>query len=87
MEQDSIVQKTVEAAARVEVNPPGLTDEDIATLEAARRAALDVIDGPARDGGSVATIDKRLRGELSSRAKWFLAALEKAQCHARLPRS
>jgi hypothetical protein len=59
-----------------------LSHDELVTLETARLAAQNVIDGPGREGGPVAQYNRSLRGELTSRAKWFLSAMDKVKaCH------
>jgi hypothetical protein len=56
-----------------------LSHDELVTLETARLAAQKVIDGPGRKGGP---IRGHLQGELISRARWFLDAMDKVKtCH------
>jgi hypothetical protein len=59
-----------------------LSHDELVILETAKLAAQKVIDGPGREGGPVGEYNKQLRGELTSRAKWFLSAMDKVKaCH------
>lgn len=53
-----------------------LTNDDRVKIETARLAVQAVLDGPAREGGPLSEFVK-VRGEVSSRSKWFLTALGK----------
>jgi hypothetical protein len=62
-----------------------LSHDELVTLETARLAAQNVIDGPGRKGGP---IRGHLQSELISRARWFLDAMDKVKaCHEKQTRS
>lgn len=56
-----------------------LSHDELVTLEAARLAAQNVIDGPGREGGPVGEYNMALRGELKTKAQWFIAAMDKVK--------